>query len=81
MLRDHGSDDDVKCHIIWALTVAMVAQGGRGDDGGATSEMDWMVVQWRLFASSAELGNGDGGARLALAGEGEVERGRESESE
>ena len=38
------------------------------------SEMGWMVVWWRLCVSMAGLGNGDSGARLALAGEGEAER-------
>ena len=45
------------------------------------SEMDWMVVQWWLHASVVELDNGNGDARLALAGEGEAKRGREIESE
>ena len=59
----------------------MAAREGRGDHGRVMSDMDCMVVQWRLRASAAELGNGDGGARLALTGEGESKRGRESKSE
>ena len=61
--------------------MAMVAQGGRGDDGGAMSEMDCMVVWWQLRASSVEVRRRRRGARLALAGEGEAKRERESESE
>ena len=55
--------------------------GGRGDDGGAMSKMDWIVVWWWLRASLAEVWRRRCGPRLALAGEGEAERGRESESE
>ena len=58
----------------------MAARGGRGDDGGAVSDMDSTVAQWRLRAGTTELGDGDGGARLALTGEGEAKRERESVS-
>ena len=40
-----------------------------------------IMARWQWHASTAELDNGDGGARLAAASEGEAERGRESESE
>ena len=57
--------------------MAMAARGGRGDDGGVISEMDWTVVRWQLCVSTDGLDNGNGSARLALAGEGEAERERE----
>ena len=58
----------------------MATQGGRGDEGRAVSEMDWMVVRCGWRASMAELGNGDGGAWLCCYGrESERDRARVSE--
>ena len=58
----------------------MATQGGRGDDGGAVSEMDWMVVWCGWCVSAAELGNDAGGARLCCCGrESERDRARVSE--
>ena len=57
-----------------------MARKGRGDDGGATSKMDWIVVRCGWRASIAELGNGDNGARLCCCGrESERDRARASE--
>ena len=70
----------MKGRITWARTVAMVGWGGRGDDGGIMSKMDWIVVQYGWRASTSELGNGGGGARLCNYGrESERDRARARE--
>ena len=50
--------------------MATVAQGGKGDDGGAVSEMDWMVVhvvgmraRWSSIMATAALGFAVAGVR------------------
>ena len=71
----------MKGRITWARTVAMAGWEGRGDDGRAMSDMDWMVVQCGWSASMAELSNdGGGGALLCCCGrESERDRARASE--
>ena len=52
--QNHG-DGDVKCALTLAQQVGLAGQGGRGDDGGAASELDWAVVQQRRCYAVAEL--------------------------
>ena len=60
MLRGHGGDGDVKCHITWAQMVAMVGWGGRVAHDEAMHMIDWMEV-WRWWRTSAtEVCSGDG---------------------
>ena len=51
VLRRNRGDSDAKCALTLARQVGLAGRGGRGDDGGAASELDWVVVQRRWCTS------------------------------
>ena len=54
MLQRNRGDGNAKCALTLARQVGLAGQGGRGDDGGATGELDRVVVQrrWRTSGCS-----------------------------